>query len=329
MDSIFEVRYSQLSPDAVKNELVRRYDIKEPIQCEFYDSGMNDIYRIKTTKENYYLRISQTGIHKKVDYEEEIAILLDLSNADISVVRPIKAKEGSFLWEINAPEGIRYGVLFSEVKNIPAKDRITSLRNLGRNIAKMHQRADEKQYVCSRHPIDLIELIQKPLERIQPYLKNREDDFKFLCESSEKLQKQIEEMLLPIEPYYGFCHGDLHSGNIYFEEMTPVLFDFDCMGYGYRAYDLCIYAWNESYQNKGYIEGEEWRAIVEGYEEIRKLNSKEVQSIEMFIALRQLWLMGIHADVMQRNAGCCWYNDNYFNEQINIYRNWYQISSKK
>jgi len=69
--------------------------------------------------------------------------------------------------------------------------------------------------------------------------------------------------------------------------------------------------------------------LLEGYEEIRLLGVQEVQSIEVFIALRQLWLMGLHADVMQRNAGCCWYNDNYFNEQIEIYRNWYQKAIKK
>ncbi|WP_029503555.1 phosphotransferase enzyme family protein [Lachnoclostridium phytofermentans] len=329
MDSVFEVRYSQLSPDAIKNELLKRYEINECIQCEFYDSGMNDIYRIKTKNECYYLRISQTGMHNKRDYEEEISILQDLSYAGIPVVHPIKAKDDSFLWEINAPEGIRYGVLFSEAKNKPSKDKITCIKNLGRNIAKMHQRADEQHYICSRQPIDLKELIQKPLERIQPYLKNREEDYEFLCKSSEILGKRIEDKLPPIEPYYGFCHGDLHIGNIFCEGTTPVLFDFDCMGYGYRAYDLCVYAWNESYRDKKYLEGEEWRAMVEGYEEIRRLDCQEVQSIEMFIALRQLWLMGLHADVMQRNAGCCWYNDNYFNEQIKIYRNWLQKSNRK
>lgn len=329
MDSIFKVRYSQLSPAAIKDELMKRYDFKEPIQCEFFDSGMNDIYRIKTSMEYYYLRISQTGMHDEKDYDEEINILLDLLHIEIPVVRPVRAKDGTFLWKINAPEGIRYGVLFAEVKNKPSEDKKARFRNLGRNIAKMHQRADENHYICSRNPIDLTALIREPLERIQPYLKNRETDYEFLVESSKKLGKLIEDKLQPEEPYYGFCHGDLHSGNIFFEEMTPVIFDFDCMGYGYRAYDLCVYAWNESYQNNDYMEGEEWRALLEGYDEIRSLNDQEVQSLEGFIALRQLWLMGLHADVMQRNAGCCWYNDNYFNEQIKIYRNWYDKAIKK
>ncbi|ABX43554.1 aminoglycoside phosphotransferase [Lachnoclostridium phytofermentans ISDg] len=326
MDSVFKVRYSQLSPTAIKDELPKRYDVLEPIQCEFFDSGMNDIYRVKTTNECFYLRFSQTGMHEEKDYEEEIDILLDLLHIELPVVRPVRAKDGTFLWKINAPEGTRYGVLFREVKNEPSEDKKTSFRNLGRNIAKMHQRADEKHYTCSRQPIDLVALTRKPLEQIRPYLKHREKDYEFLVESSERLGKMIEDKLQMKEPYYGFCHGDLHSGNIFFDEMTPIIFDFDCMGYGYRSYDLCVYAWNESYQNSDYLEGKEWRALLEGYEEIRILDMKEVQSLEAFIALRQLWLMGLHADVMERNAGCCWYNDNYFNEQIKIYQNWYQKS---
>ncbi len=329
MESIFEVRYSQLSPSALKNELVKRYNIIEPIQCEFYDSGMNDIYRVKTVEDCYYLRISQTGMHDERDYEEEINILLDLLHIEIPVVRPVKAKDGSCLWKINAPEGIRYGVLFAEIKKKPSNDKITSFRNLGRNIARMHQRADEKHYKCSRKPIDLTALIRKPLEQIRPFLKHREKDYDFLVVSSQKLEMIITDKLQPVEPYYGFCHGDLHSGNIFFDDMTPMIFDFDCMGYGYRAYDLCVYAWNESYHNNNYLEGDEWRSLIEGYEEVRLLDPKEVQSIEVFIALRQLWLMGLHADVMQRNAGCCWYNDNYFNEQIKIYRNWFQKAIEK
>ena len=35
MDSIFEVRYSQLSPDAIKNELLKRYEKKDASNVSF------------------------------------------------------------------------------------------------------------------------------------------------------------------------------------------------------------------------------------------------------------------------------------------------------
>lgn len=37
-------------------------------------------------------------------------------------------------------------------------------------------------------------------------------------------------------PYYCFCHGDIHRGNVFFCDTTPRIFDFDCMGKGYRMY---------------------------------------------------------------------------------------------
>lgn len=322
MSTVFQVRYSQLSPKAIEKEVQKRYRL-ENSKCEFFTSGMNDLYRIRTADETYFLRIGLANLHQKKEYEEEIAILLDLKQAGVSVVSPIGSITGEYLWEIVAPEGLRYGILFKEIKSNPAKNKQAMLTCLGKNIAKIHQRADEKQYVCSRNPIDLYALIEEPLPLLKPYLENRQEDYQFLLESSAKLKEKIQGTLEKREPFYGFCHGDLHSRNIYFEGIEPTLFDFDCMGVGYRIYDLCVYAWNESYQNEEFLTGEEWYALLKGYEQVRKLTKEEQSCVEAFLALRQLWMMGLHAKVMEHNAGCCWYNDSYFEEQIRIYRKWF------
>lgn len=144
----------------------------------------------------------------------------------------------------------------------------------------------------------------------------KEDDVDNKCEG----MKVLGEYLARIHQY-----GDLHRGNVHFNGNKPTIFDFDCMGYGYRAYDICIYAWNESFHNQEYLNTDEWKSFLEGYESIRKLTEAEKECIPAFMALRQVWLMGLHADVMNRNAGCCWFQNDYFIRQMDAFRRYAKL----
>ena len=94
------------------------------------------------------------------------------------------------------------------------------------------------------------------------------------------------------------------------------------MGYGWRAYDICVYAWDESFQNEKFMEGNTWKKYLEGYESVRPLSREEKEAIPAFAALRELWMIGLHAEVMEKNAGCCWHQDDYFDYQLKVFRQW-------
>lgn len=325
-DIYFPVRYSLLNPDVLRDELIKRYDLEEPLSCNVFDSGLNDIYIVKSGKENYYLRISLTAVHERCDYEEELFIINTLSQNGIRVATPVCCRDSNYVWDINAPEGRRYAVLFTEAKKLPSDDNVKKTYNLGRMLAQIHSIADEKNFTVSRAPIDLLQLAKRPLEMIYPHLSHRLSDYEFLTNATEKLCRYVEDNLSTEEPYYGYCHGDIHSGNVFFEGDAPTVFDFDCMGYGWRAYDICVYAWNETSGDEKYIEKEPWNSFLDGYNTIRKLSEVELSSIPVFAALRDLWLMGLHSDVIKRNVGCSWYNDSYFDRRISIFKLWYERS---
>ena len=322
-DDIFQVRYSQLDPKKIEKELIERYEFTEPLSCRFFNSGLNDIYIVKTEMINYFLRISLTEVHNKCDYEEEIYIINTLSKNGIRVAAPVICRDGSFVWELNAPEGIRYAVLFEEAKKSKSDDDIKKAYNLGHTLAQLHTIADENDFKVSRAPIDLIQLAEKPLKLIQPYLAHRISDYEFLNHAVTKLSMYVKENLTFEKPYYGYCHGDIHCENAFFEGIEPTIFDFDCMGYGWRIYDICVFAWNETSRDEKYIEKEHWKAFLDGYNSVRKLSEIELTAINAFAALRDLWLMGLHADMIERNASCCWYNDGYFDYRIGVFKLWY------
>lgn len=322
-DEIFPVRYSQLNPDRIRSEIIDRYGFKETLSCRFFHSGINDTFLIKTDNNNYYLRVSLAGIRNKCDYDEEVSIINTLCLNSIRVAAPVICLDGSFIWEINAPEGQRYAVLFEEAKQVKNDDDIKKTYNLGRMLAQLHIVADENNFKVSRPPIDLIKLAEKPLEIIQPHLAHRVPDYVFLKNAAEELCRYVEHNFNHDKPYYGYCHGDIHCGNVYFEETKPTIFDFDCMGYGWRIYDICVYAWTESFRDEKYIEKEPWSAFLDGYNSLRKLSDIELASINVFAALRELWLIGLHAEFININNSCNWFNDGYFDYHIGIFKLWY------
>jgi Ser/Thr protein kinase RdoA (MazF antagonist) len=169
-NNYFPVRYSQLNQDALKNELVNRYDFKEPLSCNLFRNGMNDVYIVKNEQAVYYLRISLAGMHEYIDYEEETIIINTFDENGVSVASPVRCKDTNFVWTIHAPEGTRFAVLFNEAKQEPLNDDIKKSYNIGYMTAQMHMISDEKNFIISRPPIDLVELIKNPLEIIHPYL---------------------------------------------------------------------------------------------------------------------------------------------------------------
>lgn len=85
------------------------------------------------------------------------------------------------------------------------------------------------------------QLIDERIRAIRPYLEHRPKAQAALIDTAEKVAKRIE-MLPTADGGYGLCHGDIHPGNVMFDDDgAPTVFDFDCRGYGWRAYDLVTF----------------------------------------------------------------------------------------
>lgn len=325
---VFSVRYSQLSPHALQREVIERYDIGKQIECRFFRMGMNDVYLVSTENHAYYLRVSQANVYKRNDYEEEARIIDTLYQNDLGVAYPIKCKDHSFVWSIRAPEGERYAILFSEAKNQPSKDEVKYIYNLGAMIARMHKVADKNDFQISRPPIDLIQLIDTPLKSIKRHFYNREDDYQYLSDSMDKLSRYISDCLSTTKPLYGFCHGDIQLSNVHINGEQPVIFDFDCMGYGWRSHDLAVLLFNNSLGNDKYRESDQWRSFLDGYNSIRPLEENEMKAIPAFCALRNTWVMGVHTQLSERILGCQMFSEGYLNFFLNNFKMWFNLGKR-
>lgn len=323
MTSEMKIRYSQYSPEYIGMEIENRYIVGKVNKCKLVSNGINDVYEINTENNNYFFRMSVGKRVSNVDVKEEINVINLLLKEGLSVVIPIADIEGNYVWTVEAPEGVRTCVLFKEAVN-KSGDWKECMINFGCLVAKMHQIADTNNLSFSRKSIDLRELCDMPLIKIKKIINPKY--FSLLDEVSmaaKEMCSYIENLISREKPYYGFCHGDLHIDNVFFNGETPILFDFDCMGIGFRSYDISVFLWNTCYKQNNFEKCQDWSYFLEGYNSIRVLSQSEIDAIPAFIVLRTIWFMGLHVDCMDTNKDGCWMDDEYFMANFQLIKLFY------
>lgn len=159
----------------------------------------------------------------------------------LPVVTVVPDREGRFVVPIRAPEGQRWGVLFEDV-GVPWRPRLEAkrARAIGRIMADIHIAADALPEV-PRMRIDFDAMFRRPPRVLAPFLA----DAPAVLEELEQLCEALAEHVRPLLPHdggWGFCHGDLHLGNVFFDhDHRPFVIDFDHALHGYRAFDLAIH----------------------------------------------------------------------------------------
>ncbi|MEM7067162.1 MAG: phosphotransferase [Cyanobacteria bacterium P01_B01_bin.77] len=290
-----EASYSTLHPSELLAKVVPQYDIPTPTACEFWYRGLNDTYKVSTEKENFVLRIYRQGWRScsEVDFELEALLYLQQKGAHVAV--PMARKAGGFVTAILAPEGERYVIVTQYAQGDilrfdDAKDAV-----IFGQAADIHGCSFGFQSASSRHQLDLKQLLTKPLANIEPYLAHRPEDWEFLNKLAVKIVDLVNSAGTD-NLDYGFCHGDFHGENAHEHRGTVTHFDFDCCGFGWRIYDLATFKWVIRLLEK---EEQLWSSFLRGYQSKREISALDLSLIETFIAMRDIWLLGVHAENAQ------------------------------
>lgn len=324
----FPVQFSVLASKALEEIILCKYSIKRPFKCQFFTPGLNDIYIVKAPEVNYYIRVSLYNWRTKKELEAEIELLIQLCKCGIPIAVPLQDNNGEYIQEVFAPEGMRYAVLFTEAKG-NKNDNPNQKQNylLGSMVAQIHTCTDKITLCNNRFEIDCKNLIDEPLKIIKTYMEHRLYDFEFLCEVGQQLGSFVNNSLSKNKPEYGICHGDIHHGNIHFgDDGAITLFDYDCFGYGWRAYDIAVYLWhqqlNRPASEKDDPKQKQWEDFLDGYNSVRLLNPNELKAVKSFVVIRDIWLLGIQLGSLEHNRGCDWVGDWYFDFHMDFIKNW-------
>ena len=318
MFETFPVLISTLSPVALARDILPDFGIGPVAECHFYSGGFNHTYQVLAKSgETYYFRAYRPMWRTLADIRCELDAMLHLQKKNYPAARPLLYQGGEPYCEIQAAEGMRYGALFSlapgeelSYEKAPAEVSYT----YGKAVAAMHNALEDFSTPHQRFRKDLVHLIDKPLVNIQPFLKHRPADWAYLQQLAEKLHQRIAA--LPADALeQGFCHGDLQGYHARMDTNgTLTYYDFDCGGFGYRAYDLAVFLWCARLEEQ--VE-ERWEPFLRGYQEVRSLNPLDIEAIPLFVGGRYLWHMGVHTQ-NSPDWGIDFLGDGYFNRRIEI-----------
>lgn len=306
--------YSTLSSAQLLENILANYKIPAAYRCEFWARGLNDTYKVFTKNGNYSLRVYRHGWRTLSEIEFEIEALVFLNNAGAEIAYPIEKREGGYVIPIRAPEGKRYAILTKWVEgSTPDYESPGNAFRYGKSVAKLHNLSSGFQSKYERYKIDLDHLFHDPIRSIKKYISHRETDVKLL-ENYESMLSKIVSSVSVQELDFGFCHGDIHGHNAHDVNGVITHFDFDCCAYGYRAYELATFKWSAKLWNK---ESERWPEFLDGYKSERDISEKNLTLIEPYIAIRDIWLLGLHID-NTKDISNGWINDKYINNRMDL-----------
>jgi Ser/Thr protein kinase RdoA (MazF antagonist) len=318
----FPVDSSALSAAALAERLLPAYDLPGSAGCQLINRGDNDTYVVTAAADRFALRAYNHERTDRAEVEAELELLEALACRDVPVARPIRRRDRGLVQAVAAPEGTRFVALFAFARGRPPGRDITAEQGhaYGLAVARMHAAMDMLPPRLARPRNDLARLLDEPLAALLPELAHRPADQAFLTELGERLTEGARG-LPETAPCYGLCHCDLHKENVLFApggELT--ILDFDCCGYGWRAYELAVLFWSTRWLPQADAVR---AAYLRGYGEVRALEPAELAALPSFVAIQDICIAAVQLGHARRGIqGARAVDDAFFDVHLRFLRAW-------
>ncbi|WP_157816167.1 phosphotransferase enzyme family protein [Spirosoma pollinicola] len=298
MSATFPATYSTLSSTALATLLAKTYEL-ENVRCAFLVRGVGDTYLVESAQDQFILRIYRSSHRSLAHIQAEVALLLALKQAGVSVSYPIVDRTGGTIQTITAIEGQRQAVLFSYAPGQPASILTPDqLRSLGREMARFHRVSSTLTLPGERWVFDLDTTLFQPLERLQATFSADQESYAWLQNQANYLSEKLSH-INTTGFLTGYCHFDFLPKNVHFDGDSVTLFDFDFMGYGWLVNDIMsfwqhlalgVYAGRMSQQacNEAYA------IFLEGYGEFSSISDQELALVPYLSLGFWLFYMSFH-----------------------------------
>ncbi|HAA12797.1 MAG TPA: aminoglycoside phosphotransferase [Cytophagales bacterium] len=272
--SVFPVTESTLSAEHLAAFLRQQYGLGSNTTCTLFRKGMNHVYMVQDGATGYVLRIYSHNWRTPVEIAEELRWMM-MAQASISVPKVIEDQEGKFLQAFQAPEGQRYGVLFSKAPGKKdARFSKEASHNIGQAMAKLHRQAEG--ITLERTTYNTQILHKDAIAGIREFFPEPTPTRLFMDKLSQWLPmvySQVDED----QVRSGAVHLDIWFDNLHIHDDQQVtIFDFDFCGNGWLVHDVSYFLYQLFYTHpdpKAYEE--KAIAFLEGYEKHLTLSPAE------------------------------------------------------
>ena len=253
----------------------KKFNIEKFISYKGIKQGIeNTNYLLKTKKRKFILTIFEKRVSNK-ELPFFMKLMEILNNSKINCPRPIKNKNGNYLFELKNKKACIVTFLEGNDKKIL---NTKNCYDIGKFIARIH--------LITKN-IKIFRKNSMGINNLNPILKNikfKKKEFnnleRFLKINLENIKKNWPKTLP-----YGIIHGDLFIDNIFFKKnkLSGIL-DFYFAANDYLIYEIAICINALCFDKKGTrfnINKKKVKNLVKGYESIRKITQKEKKSLNV------------------------------------------------
>lgn len=280
----------------VANSVMKRYAI-EVIQLKFICHFENTTYKVVSKKGSFLFRIHRKDYHSKDAILEELAWLMQLSENNNLIQRPMHSINGLLVEEIPIGDGsdTRYCSVLSWVEGKMRGESLTqkSMFNLGQRVGNFHKNAlklkvkhriywDSEGLLGANATWGNILDLKSELKPAQ---------FEVLKKVRLLIRRKVENYNGKNPHKSSMIHADLHLGNVIWHKNDPIPIDFDDCGFGFQMYDLAIVLGAPEYvSNKSPKKDKQTliETLFEGYTSRYELSKEDMEILPYFILTRTL-----------------------------------------
>jgi Ser/Thr protein kinase RdoA (MazF antagonist) len=313
----FPVTNSNLSAAHLGKFLQHTYAFGTDTQCQLIRAGINDTYLVTDGPARFVFRVYSLNWRTRAEISEEIRLLQRLRERNISVSHAIADKQGEWLQTLQAPEGERFGVLFSfaegeKIHSVPAETHF----RIGVAMARLHQASADMTLGRVTYTPQI--LLIDSLKQMERFLPDHTAEMQFMRETQDYLLKEFRKMDDPAIRR-GVVHMDIWYDNLNIAaDGSLTIFDFDFCGNGWPVLDLSYYILQlhnvERYDENAYQPKID--SFLEGYESITPISVQEKALFPMLGLSMYFFYLGIQCQRYE-NWSNSFLSENYLKRFIN------------
>lgn len=317
----FPVTDSTLSAMHLSLFLQKKYGFNNNTSCKLFRTGINHTYMISENENKYVFRVYSYNWRTETEIMEELRLLILLKENNIGVSYPIPDKGGKYIHTIQAPEGLRYAVLFSfaegeKVRNLTV-EACSGIGSLMANIHKITINQEVKRIQYNAHT-----LTQLPYQYATSYFSESMEEMQFVKKASDELTLLFAEVD-PGKLRYGTVHLDLWYDNMSIKDESAItVFDFDFCGNGWLLLDIAYFTM-QLFNTEPDVKLFKLRldSFFKGYQDVTPIHDDEKKLLPYAGLAIWIFYLGVQSQRFD-NWSNIFLSKNYLKHFIGIIKNW-------
>ena len=263
-------------------ERILSYWEHDPRSAQFFRSSTNFVYIFRKGGERYFLRFAESTERTGAEIEAEMALLSFLDSLGMTVTTPIASKAGRCVETVETDLGTFHAVVFAQLQGREVEIEELSTAQfeawgaaLGRLHATTHVYQDPRLSARATWR-DHLTLAQMYLLKDEPRVQAEFDHLtSFLA-------------ALPVTATnYGLIHGDFELDNLFWQDETIAILDFDDCSSSWYVADVA-FALRDLFETGVDLSHTSFRTFIGGYSQHYGLDEELISHLPTWMRLVNL-----------------------------------------